>query len=422
MTDDAKDAKDEAEPTSERGGATERGGEGSKEPAAKVEAPEGTAARAPAGVETQAEGLLAKLKGLDHRWMTLEARLATAVLVAEVLVLCGWVALKCAGTTGTAGAGLLFRRVVTSIVLGALAFQITKRVARPRAELAAVAAIAVGWFVGGTYGEAGVAWSQNWASWLESSSTLVLFGGTSLVAKRLTLLLAMLGASIATSQGKHISIDVVMRFLGPAGRTRVAALAWGGAALMCFSATYAFVDFLAVGDFKAPVELPSGDGTRAATFGEKLAHVQKEMGKDAFLFGRQLALDVKAGPRVLAGEPQGTAISAAEWNAWLDASDFSPWYAKDEVEGLRVVDPAPDARHAPAIEMPGGRERSQGLLARELNLVVPFGLFVIAVKLLLRVLFVLTGVVEADPNAAHADEDLAHAHDGAVAAKEGGAA
>jgi len=45
---------------------------------------------------------------------------------------------------------------------------------------------------------------------------------------RLTLWLALLGGSIATAKGKHINIDVVMRFLTPRMRIPVAVLVGGG--------------------------------------------------------------------------------------------------------------------------------------------------------------------------------------------------
>ena len=39
-----------------------------------------------------------------------------------------------------------------------------------------------------------------------------------MTSKRFTLWLALLGASVATAQGKHINVDVVMRFLSPRAR------------------------------------------------------------------------------------------------------------------------------------------------------------------------------------------------------------
>ena len=74
------------------------------------------------------------------------------------------------------------------------------------------------------------------------------------------------------------------------------------------------------------------------------------------------------------------------------------------------MDPSqPDATRMPQVPVPGTGEEARGLLVRELDFVFPFGLVVIALKFLLRILLILTGRVDVDPEAAHAEEDLAHA-------------
>jgi len=61
------------------------------------------------------------------------------------------------------------------------------------------------------------------------------------------------------------------------------------------------------------------------------------------------------------------------------------------------------------VPVPGTGEAAPGLLVRELDFVFPFGLLVIAMKLLLRIVLILSGRIEVDPDAAHAEEELANA-------------
>ena len=69
-------------------------------------------------------------------------------------------------------------------------------------------------------GSATRSYFSNALNWLQSASTLTLLGGLRGLATRFTLWLALLGASLATAQGKHINVDVVMRFLTPRGGKR----------------------------------------------------------------------------------------------------------------------------------------------------------------------------------------------------------
>ena len=51
--------------------------------------------------------------------------------------------------------------------------------------------------------------------------------------------------------------------------------------------------------------------------------------------------------------------------------------------------------------VPGTGEEARGLLIRDANLVFPFGLAIISLKFLLRIVLVLTGHIEV-----HAEEEL----------------
>jgi hypothetical protein len=64
----------------------------------------------------------------------------------------------------------------------------------------------------------------------------------------------------------------------------------------------------------------------------------------------------------------------------------------------------------PAVIAPDTGE-GRDLLIRDLNFILPFGLLVIGLKFLLRILLVSSGQIQVDLEAAHDEEELAHAHD-----------
>jgi hypothetical protein len=89
--------------------------------------------------------------------------------------------------------------------------------------------------------------------------------------------------------------------------------------------------------------------------------------------------------------------------AWTD------YYTPEAVQTI-IIGGDDAAKKMPAIVEPGtglGRD----LLIRDLDFVLPFGLLVIGLKFLLRILRVISGHVRVDPNAAHDDEEMKHAHD-----------
>ncbi|RMF31356.1 MAG: TRAP transporter small permease [Chloroflexi bacterium] len=66
-----------------------------------------------------------------------------------------------------------------------------------------------------------------------------------LVLRHLVLWLGMLGASLATRQEKHISIDVITRFLSVPARHGLRIVLYAFSALICFFLFYASWDFVA---------------------------------------------------------------------------------------------------------------------------------------------------------------------------------
>ena len=271
----------------------------------------------PNGEDWKKQAWGAPLLRVDRAWTRFEARLCAWVLVAEIIALCIWISLKGLSAEYGAGdrSGLVFRGLIGALVLGFGAHRlampkgaVTGQPPDDRANrthaLVVTAAILVGMFGARLWANSGSTYFSNLLNWMQTASFLTLVGGLRGVATRLTLWLALLGGSLATAQGKHINIDVVMRFLTPKMRVPVAVLGWVAAAIMCFAGVWGFFDHIAIESFKSPaVEPCPRDSTKTcdAPAWKKIAHVGAEMGRDFFLFRRQLALDAKSFPKVMVG-------------------------------------------------------------------------------------------------------------------------
>jgi len=348
---------------------------------------------------------------LDDAWQRLEARLCAVVLVAEVSALAVWISLKGLSSDSAAGggaAGLAYRSLVTASVLGIAAHVFAPGRAgrgRPSAAhaVAVACAMAAGVVLGRAWAHAGVAWSSNALNWLQNASALMLVGGLRGLATRLTLWLALLGASLATSRGKHIHVDVLVRYLPSRLRGAAAVVGWVAAAAVCAVGVVGFVDYIAIAEYRASAVAPcpgAPDQSCDTTFGERLATVRRVTASDLFLLGRQASLDAHSLPRVLTGAAYDKWMTAGEWNAWLDGADWTSHFDPAAVEALRADPSAPVALRSPQVSVPGTGEDARGLLIRELNFVFPFGLAVVAVKLLLRAALFVGGRVRADAEGA----------------------
>jgi tripartite ATP-independent transporter DctQ subunit len=364
---------------------------------------------------------------LDLVWTRIEARLAVWVILAEVATLVLWVSIKGLASYFTpegSAIGLLYRSIVTAVALGLAAHFIARRPGvqgrlTPRLAPIAVTLSAIGGILlGRVWVHAGVGWASNVAGWLLNASVPMLVGGPRGVVTRLTLWVALLGASMAASKGKHINIDVATRYLPPRVVTPVAITGWLAAAAVCFAASYGFTDSIAVTKFRAEafhtcpkdktVAAESGlcDTTALSRFGTAV----EGMRTDLFLLGRQLVLDLRTLPHVLTGDPYDKYLKASEWNAWVKGGGWEAHFPKEAVASLYVPEDDPNATRMPAVVAPDTGE-GRDLLIRDLNFILPFGLFVIGLKLVLRVLRVLSGHVKVDPDSAHDEEGLSHAHD-----------
>ncbi len=362
------------------------------------------------GLEKKAWG--APLDRFDRAWSKLDARLCAFVLLADIFTLVFWISLKALSSTGKAGSGFIFRVMLAAAVVGGIAHVLTRKRVREH-ELLTSMFVCIGVLIGTVWGDAGMEYFGNLQGWLQNASILVFFGGASEMAKRFTLWLALLGASVATAQGKHINVDVVMRFLTPKTRVPVAIIGWVAAAIVCFAGVWGFFDHLAVEEYRAPTQVAcADDATRMckATPGSKIDVVLHDTGRDLFLAGRQLSLDIRTLPKVLGGTPYAKTLSAKDWNEWLRDGGWEKHFDAEKVKAMELP-PEGDFRTPAVTSMPGGGEPILKILVREVNFVFAFGLLVIGVRFILRSLLAIAGWVKVDPNAAHGDEGLAHAHD-----------
>jgi TRAP-type C4-dicarboxylate transport system permease small subunit len=374
----------------------------------------------PPAIPKQAWGL--PLMRLDQKWTSLESRLCVWVLLAEIGALCFWIALKGLSSDFTTGggdvSGLVFRGLITATVLGFIVHKITKPKdaktdVADRHAIAVTAAVIIGLFLGRAWVRVGVEYSSNLLNWMQNASLFMLVGGLRGLGTRFTLWLALLGASIATAKGKHINVDVVMRFLTPKLRVPVAVLGWMAASLMCLAGVVGFFDHIAIESFKAPASLPCPDDPNKdcdVPAGEKLDRVKHEMGNDLFLMGRQISLDFRTFPRVLAGTKYDSWMHPAEWNEWMKGADWNAHYKPEDVQAQMMPEEQPELTRAPAVNVPGGMEQARGLLIKDLNFVFPFGLLMIALRFILRSLLAISGHVRVDPDAAHEEDEVVEKH------------
>jgi TRAP-type C4-dicarboxylate transport system permease small subunit len=382
----------------------------------------------PAAGESAPHAWGAPFARFDAAWTRLEARLAAAVLLSEIVALCAWISLKGLSAEYQVGgegeknvSGLVFRGLIGAIVLGLLALRFTRPKVKPdnpaygpamtRQNIVVTVAVVLGLAAGRLWANGGTEYFENFLNWMQGASLLMLIGGLRGVATRLTLWLALLGASLATANGKHINIDVVMRFLSPKMRVPVAVLGWLAAAVMCLAGTWGFVDHIAIALFHvqpfeacaAGASVPKS-GLCPTPAAEKLERVAHRMGTDLFIIGRQLTLDLRSFPRVVAGTKYNGYLSGAAWNTWIADGDWTSHFPAEQVQGLLAPADRPNDFHIPAVSIPGGQE-VRGLLIKDADLVFPFGLFMIALRFILRSILAISGHVEVDPDSAHKEDD-----------------
>jgi hypothetical protein len=329
------------------------------------------------------------LARLDAAWTKWEVWLCAVTILLEILVLTLWVALRGLSTAAegsTSRAGLVFRALIGAIALGVIAWHALKKQDGKVRRIATIAGMLVGLFTAKLWGNVGVDYASNLLNWYQQASFLTLLGGLRGVGTRLTLLLALLGGSLATAAGKHITIDLLTRYLKPKFRLPVVVVGWTAASVICMTGAWGFFDHISIDDFDARAEMKAG---------EKVSTVFHRLGEDWFITRKQIALDLKSVPHVFRGQVYSEWLGADEWNAWVDDAGFAERYGKDKAELLKL---APDTKRAPMLIIPErGEPRNE--LVNAANLVFPIGLFVISLRFILLCLLALSGHKSVDPEA-----------------------
>lgn len=436
QTEDAKDDGERGAPASGEGDASPSEPEGDEEKAsgapAEEDAPAGDAPAPPAShakpPPPKGAAWGEPLAKLDALWTRVDQGLLTGVLLALIFSLVAWVFLGGLSAplmevkpgeeeiaAATNRAGLVFRAAIGASAAATLAWLVTKKLSDQLRAGITFAALVAGAAVAPMWRAVGVEYFDNVKGWLQEGSVLTLVGGLRGLGTRLTLWLALLGASVATASGKHIHIDVVFRLL-PA-RLRVPAAVVNSLAVtaVCFSGSWGFLDHIAIESFGAKAEEKPG---------EKIEKVTHHMGDHFFLLRKQIGLDLKSLPKVL-GKEKYQWMTPKDWNEWLKASEFESRFPKEQVDGLYVPDeivnaPPDPTMNRPALVMHPAGEAQRGMLVHDLSLVFPFGLVMIGLRFILRALLQISGHVSVDPDEAH-KEDIGAAHTEAAEHEKGGA-
>jgi TRAP-type C4-dicarboxylate transport system permease small subunit len=334
----------------------------------------------------------------DRIWTRFEIWLALAAFALEVSSMALWVCLKGFSTPADVLGALVFRAVVGATVLGVSAHFLSMRGSPGVRRAVTLVAVAIGFVVAKAWVGVGLNYASNLLNWYQQASFLTLVGGLRGVGTRLTMLLALVGGSLATGRGRHIVIDVMTRFVSAKARAAMALASWLMAAVVCVTAAWGFFDHISIENFDANAD----DGAK-----KKLGQVTAKLGEDLFIARKQLALDVMSVPHVVfRGETYSEWLTGKQWNTWLDASGFAERYGQKGTEALKI--PEHDTR-APLVVIPG-RGEPRGELISAAYLVFPVGLFVIALRFVLRGLLLVSGHVTVD--AEESDDWNEHARPG----------
>jgi hypothetical protein len=129
-------------------------------------------------------------------------------------------------------------------------------------------------------------------------------------------------------------------------------------------------------------------------------------------------LDLTGLPSIAGGErwDSDKRMTGRQWNAWLDDNGYVERYGKEKVDPLRAPESALDAPRVPFVVLPDHEPR--GLLVHGMDLIFPFGFFMIGLRVLLRTLLLLGGAVSIDIEGGK-DEDEDEDEDEAELAEEG---
>ena len=320
----------------------------------------------------------------DQAWTRFEIWLAVVVFVLEAFSMALWVCLKGFSMSPAHVSAVVFRALIGAAVLGIAAHAITVKRAPHTRRAVTLAACAVGIVASKAWVNVGADYASNLLNWYQQASFLTLLGGLRGVGTRLTMLLALIGGSLATARGRHIVIDVVTRFVGHRVRTAMVLAGWFASAFVCAVAAWGFFDHIAIESFGADAD----DGP-----GAKIHRVARRLEEDFFIARKQVALDFKSIPHVvLRGETYSDWLTGKEWNAWVESAGFSERFGAEATRKLKIPD---DETRAPLVVVPG-RGEPRGELINAAYLVFPIGLLVIAARFVVRALLTIGGHASVD--------------------------
>jgi TRAP-type C4-dicarboxylate transport system permease small subunit len=323
---------------------------------------------------------------IDDAWTWFESRLLVVVLITLIVSLMFWVSLNGLKEPleSDSRAGFMFRAFVGMIGLGGITYFATGRLrwSEGRRSLATAAAVIAGAALAPLWRKTGVEYFGHVSNWLQEGSSLTMFGGLRGVSTRLTILLAMIGASLAAATGKHINIDVVIRFMKPKWRVPFFASSSLATMAVCLAAAWGFFDYISVQGYGAAHE---------ASRSEKIAHIREHVSRDLFVWRKQMGLDMSALGHVLRGGKwdDESRMNGHQWNAFIEESGYREHFKKEEVDAILAPPDQLNESRIPLVVVPGSSPR--GLLIDFMNLTFPFGLILLSIRFLLKMLRVLSG-------------------------------
>jgi hypothetical protein len=312
------------------------------------------------------------------------------VLLSLIFFMVTWISLKGLSLPLQSGsrAGTAYRMLFGIAVGGGLAQLATRKLPEARRTQITFAVILVGIGIAPLWRARGVEYCEHILNWLQEGSSLTMLGGLRGVSTRLTIVLALTGASLAAASGKHINIDVVLRFFSPRIRKLVFVLSTVATLSVCVAASWGFFDYISIESFSAKKE---------ATAGEKIEQVGHEASQSLFLFRKQIGLDFSAMFHVLGGgkwDDEGR-MNGRSWNDIVEYGGYRDHFTKEEVEPVLAPKDALDESRVALVVVPGGSPR--GLLLHAMDLLWCWGLLNIGLRFFMRMLLVVSGHASADP-------------------------
>ncbi len=398
----AGERDDEGQDEAEKRGLTEGEGDGEAEDVTSREAseePEGTKPAAPPPEAPKGARWAMPFVRVERALTWFESRLLFVLLLSLVLALVVWISLRglASPVQSDNAAGTVFRALVGGACFGAIARFGTGKLDEGKRAIVTVFAMALGAALAPLWRKAGVERFDAMLNWLQEGSALTLFGGLRGVATRLTLLVALIGASLAAARSKHINIDVVLRFMRPKLRPVVHVAGAMATAAVCFTAGFGFFDYISIEGFGQPKDAPTA---------VKVAGVARVSSLHLFVLRKQAALDLRTFPSVVF---QGvrwddpSRMNGRAWNAWLDEAGFAERFTAEELASLKAPPSAEEEPRIAIVNLPG--ESARSILVHDMNLMWLVGLWMIGLRVLLRALLVASGHASVEPDAEEPDED-----------------